>query len=253
MNDSFLRFIKLEAAKSRAISTGSQLLDRAFQIPIRGFTLIRGPRYLGGTALALEIASACTNNDFHVMYLDIADSIKSHRLHGINLENFTVFKPKYIDELIEAVRELKDLENVVYILDGLRNIDDEGWDTKFGLHVIADRIRKISPLSTVIAVSREGYDHSLWGTVIELEAIEAGRDYVEGELLGHNVDIRGPLGKATVYIEHNTGRVSRGYELAILQKENGISPSGVFTGDGLTERGFWNFVRAYNERLLDDD
>jgi hypothetical protein len=247
MSSGYIKFIKAQGSALRQISTGSVLLDRAFQIPLHSFMLLRGKPSTGTTSIALELCKQLTQNKL-VVFHDMGDSLFPHRLHGINIKHLVTTKLTNIPHLLEFASDFsKENTDSVYILDCSYLIREKSWDLKHELPSLSARLRKMDPLITVIATQKHGMASTVWSQVVDVSLNQ--NIYWKGELRGHLANVEGPIGKETIYIEYHTGRPSLAYELAILQKENGTNPSSYFTDGTQRIQGFWNFVHTLDGQL----
>lgn len=244
----YLEFIRKEQAKLRSLTTGSVLLDRAFQIPLNSSLLLLGEASSGTTAVGLELAkSFLTNTSGSVIYFDIYQSIYTHRIMDlIQFESrFMRTCPQTILEATTLIQSVSKLNKpFMVVIDGLALLD-ELKEKVHKLRGLSEYLVRV-PNCTAINLHKRGAAGSFWGSYVNLSFEE--RRYIDGELVGHTVKVKGPLGTASHYIEYKTGRLSRAYEYAQLQIENGASPSSEFNLDGVKVKGLWKFVDGFTEQ-----
>lgn len=251
--NAFTSFLKGEIAKQKEVSTGHVLLDRAFKIPLGSNLLIRSEPYAGATAIALELATTLTNSDKTVIYCDVLNSLFPHRLRGCNLNNLYIFRPHTLmaEEFLEILHSLN-LTDPVIILDNLKFIESDwkNWD----LVDVINRLRKICPKATIIGVQRKGSTNSIWSEVVDIKHEKNIYSDSDGTScwMGHVVSLRGPHGLSKAYIEYVTGRVSKAFEHASLEIENGKARTSVFKLDSVECQGVWQFIHEHNRRLRDE-
>jgi len=245
-NKALYNFLKQQVAEQNVCSTGSELIDRVYQIPLKSCTLIRTEPYSGGTAFLLQLTAQLTQ-EHTVVYADVGDALLSHRLWGVNLDNLQIIKPTEGLEIIEVAKTLS-LRNIkpVYILDNFSFIQDN-YNLKNKIGTLARTLKDIDPECTIIATQRKGNVDSVWSSVVDLKHSKNIYDNSgENNLLGHLAIVETLKGKAEVYIEHVTGRISKGFETATILVEKGNSKGGVFESDGIRARGFFNFIKEYD-------
>ncbi len=245
-------FLKKEGANRKVISTGHKLLDRAFGIPLESFMLIKGEPYAGATALAFEIGASLSKSGKTVIYCDVFNYAIEHRLHGINPNNFFIFRPFSLspDEFLEVANTIcNTINDPVFILDNLGLLERD-WGT-LKLSDLAKRIRSYHKEATIIATQRNGKVDSLWSYVVTVEHIENVYNTEDGESIwkGHTAKVRGLNGLSKIYIEYETGRISKAFEHAKLEVENGKAKTANFELDGIKQQGHWQFIHEYNRRL----
>jgi hypothetical protein len=247
---SFHNFLKEQIADLNSVSTGSLLLDRVYKIPLHSFSLIRTEPYAGGTAVLLQLVQELTNAEHTVVYADVGDSLLAHRLHGVNLENLKVIKPTEGLEILEVVHSLvlRDY-SAVYILDNFSFIQDN-YSLKTDISSLALQIKQLDPKATIIASQRKGVVNSIWSSVLDLSHVKNIYDNSgENQMIGHMAKATTSKGSVEFYIEHTSGRVSKGYELATLEVEKGTQKSGIFDLDGVRAKGFYRFIEEYDNGI----
>jgi hypothetical protein len=252
LNDHLNRFLKIEISKSKEVSTGSVLLDRAFGIPLRSFMLIQGEAYSGSTALILDLCAQLSKEHI-VVYFDVFNKPNDYRLHDINLENFIICpSPSFeFEQFMEIVNTIcSQVSDPVFVLDNLAYLErDPEHDLR--LSNVARRIRSSWPQATIIATQRKGFVDPLWAYIISIESEKNIYDDSEGESVwqGHIAKIKGPRGETKVFIEYQTGRLSKAFEHAKLEIENGKSEVSKFSLDGVEKQGVWKFIFEHNRNL----
>lgn len=252
MRPTSIGFLKREIAASKSQSIGSELLDRAFKIPLKSFTLIRAEPYSGATALVLEIAAHFSNQGHYVIVADVGGSLYPNRLWGINKDYLAAFRPTNARDILKVVQGLKN-EGVdaILILDMARYITD-GWSLDKKLEHFVLGLRELHPGITIICTQRKGYIGRIWSCVIDIKILKYLYDDTGTETaIGHLLRVEGPEGYTTVLVEYYTGRLSPAYEYAALEVEKGVSKNSIFKYKDVEVQGFWKFVFEYSKRLKD--
>lgn len=241
----FDKFLYTELTKKNSISTGSELLDRAVFINIGSSTLLRSKDVaVGCTAICLDLTEELTKQGKHVCYFDFKDSIMPHRLKGVNQNFLYICQPTNKDDIISVFQGYLDRNiSPVYILDGFQDL--EKTDDFFIEEIIEYFLMKCN--LTLIGTQNKGMANKLWKFLVDLTIEEKFYDNTGTQTeVGHTVQVCGPNGFTTVYIERKTGRMSRGYEYAILSE---LPKNSVFTYKNISAKGFNNFVNLWNESL----
>lgn len=248
MNPELRQLFREQRLRRDQVSTGMQLLDRAFQIPLRATTLLKGEAYSGCTAVALEIAAALTKAGVPVIYVDTGEALFPYRLHGIDPSLMAIVKPLGIENLLDVVRHFHDLKGKAWIVDNIDALTQWKNDLLPMSGDLGKMFRRGDPSATVIGTQSKRTVDSGWDQVVQVRLKR--REYRDRNPIGHTAEIKGPIGESQIYIEYGTGRISKAYEHAILQYEAGTPVSGIFTDGEVTARGIRNFVREANSRLI---
>ena len=243
----FNTYYKEELYKSLQESNGVDLLDKAFMLPLTGYTLIKSEPYAGSTALCIEIAEQQTRKGRKVIYYDPSDSIYMHRLVGVTLENFTHIRPTEGISILDMVRNQEVEAGAIHILDSVCLLRDI-YDLDKYTEAFAKQIKRIDPSATIIcSQSAKRKYGSLWGNVIDVALLQ--KRYDKGKPIGHMARVTGPQGSSEMYIEYMGGRISKGFLLATKEIESGTSRSAVFQSDDVKVQGFWKFVDEYDKLI----
>ena len=249
MIDPYSRFRRRLRYRSSLLDTGIDLLDEIYKPALFGANLITLEKYAGNTALMLTIAeSALNRHGLEVVYVDIRNDLKKNRL--TNLERMIVLQARDSSDILEVCAGLRDYK-VVFVLDGVEFLKDE-WKLQEGVENLMVRMRKLNPRSTILCTTAKTFDYNRWDTFV-VGVTGKYRTNQEGEKIGHFLDLRSDEKFGKVYIEYFGGRVSKGFDVAYrLLKEHKLAKTSIYSADGITERGFWNFVQAYDESLVNN-
>lgn len=242
------RFIKRQIAKQNAVSTGFILLDRAFKIPLRTFTLIRGESQAGASAVCLEAARALTELGIPVVYFNPDQSAFSHRLRGIDMDLFLLVQAPEIEPILDIANQFSsERVEAVYILDRVDMVPDRL--SKGTPEAIAEMLRRVDNRATVIVADRNRrWTSNLWSFVVEIGIKKI--HYSHRVRIGHEALVKGPYGDTTVYISHTSGRISPAYEKAVLEVEAGKNKTTLFEYRNIRAKGFWNFIEQASQAGL---
>lgn len=239
-----LKFLKRTTWKVEEISTGSELLDRGFLIPKGGTLLLRSEPYAGSTAVLIELAETLLSENCVVAYVDVADSIFSHRIKSaFKSPELLIVKPTSVEEILDVAAALKNLDSCL-CLDSTFMIHDK-WNLSKGIHRLAGRIKRVNSRATVLASQRGGQSEDFWNSVVDISFGE--KRYKNRILIGHTVKVTGPRGETEHYIHYTNGRLKPAYEEAIKQVESGTPRHGWFKSQDKKIQGFWNFVDHHSE------
>lgn len=240
-------FYKTAVEEKFKIDSGISQLNSGFSL-IEGFlNLLVCEPYSGGTALALEYAARLAET-WDVVYFDPNQSVLINRVKGINMENLTVCYPNSGSEIIALVSELVKVSDLprLYILDNTKNLRD-GWDLKMDLGPFCANLRTIDPKCTVLAIQRASVARSKAWTNIGFISI-AEKRYINSDLVGHVVSIKSNGKEGYCYVDYRDGRFSKGYNHALELVLAGKAKNGIFEYQDIREKGFWNFVEAFDGR-----
>jgi hypothetical protein len=254
MNYAFYKFLKAESAKKNEVSTGMELLDEAFKIPIGSALLINGQAAVGTTSLAIQLATKLTNEGKLVIYFDVFNSMLQHRINEINDDYFLIFKPWDIqpDQLLNYLDMIKEYySDPVYIFDNIHFLESL-WTNQWTFAEFARKIRISNPDATIIATQRKKSYSDFWPAVVtmtHLDNIYCEMEDGTNQLAGHTAKILGPIGSTKVYVDHFIGKISKAYEVVITGIKSGEkTKTSNFEMDGITARGAWNFVHEVGNK-----
>lgn len=263
MNHAYYRFLKDAINKSNEISTGMELLDRAFRIPLNAPMLIKGESGVGTTSLVLQLAKELANQNKLVIYVDNFRSGMSHRIADLKTENILVMQSSDLTSL-EFLDILESFENeevssffqtsdLVVIFENIFFLE-KLWKLDFADFVY--RLRNQNPNITIIATQRKHSESKAWLNSITMKHLQ--NIYTEDEdgisqLAGHLSEISGPYGKEKVFISHFTGQISRAYEYVYLEVEKGTkAKNSDFEFEGIVKKGAWNLIHSYEKNLRNE-
>jgi hypothetical protein len=190
------------------------------------------------TALALEIAKQFLAAGHGVLYLDFSQSIIEHRLAGLECARLIVARCVNRQELLDVCSAVSHTVRLI-VVDRLSMVREDWGDNAHG--VLRTELGLICPEATQVFCDLPGKG-TLVGWDMNLGLDNHRNHWVDGELIGHEIDVRGPRGMCTVFISHYTGQVHWAYTACVLQKEEGTHSSSYFTVGGQKIKGFWMAV-----------
>lgn len=245
MRQEILRFLRTEITRTHNQSTGAVLLDKALALPVPGSLCLLGESGAGTTAVGLEVlARFLEHEDSAGLYLDICDSLRPHRLWGIDTHRLLVSQPTSVEDLLYVVNEFdgrsRGLRSLVIVDNSALLPDVRG---KFELtHQVFRTIQRATAACSLLVLQNGTRRSEVWGATALIK--ETSGRYFDEEKTGHLATIKGDLGSSNIYIEYGSGRYSRGYELASGMADKGHSE--YYEHGTVKARGFWNFVEAYD-------
>lgn len=248
-------FTRTQQGIERGVSTGSTLLDRAFKIPLGGSLLIKGEHHAGASALAFELTKKLRDMEIPVLFIDVADSWQDHRTDDIDRTSLGYVRPFSIDDIMETAMGFQELPRVAFVLDGpnlLAARKDTRWSSLKDLHHVAKVIRKLysrSECTIVYTQHEKTQSQGMWNSIVDISAHT--HEYEMGVGTSHLLKIDGPFGSTNVMVEYKRGRLSKAFEEATLQVEDGTDRGGTFIDPDTGEktRGFHQYVRTKNSAL----
>lgn len=254
MNSAFYKFLKAETAKLKEQSTGMELLDEAFKIPMESCMLITGAAAVGTTSLAIQLATQLTQQKKLVIYFDVFNSMLQHRINEVDDDYFLIFKPwdTQPGELLKYMEIVKEVEEeVVLIFDNIHFLESL-WTGNWTFSEFARSIRVANPKATIIATQRKEKYSDFWPVVVTIK--HENNIYCEMEdgtnqLAGHTAKIFGPSGHSKIYVDHFIGKISRAYEHVVTKIRSGEkNKTSTFEMDGVSARGAWKFVHEVGKK-----
>lgn len=250
MNKAFIMAQRAEFAKRNEVSTGSVLMDRAFKVPMRSCLLLNGTSGVGTTSVALSLSLQLSLTR-PVIYFDIFQSLNHIRVK--NIENLIVAFPWGFEpiSLIETIEEFGD-EEIVLVFDHFEFLEKLWSKIGWSFEEVLRRLRFINPKITIIGTQRHKSISQFWNNIVTIrhdQNIYQENDYGENDLMGHMVSIIGDEGTTRVYIDHQTGTVSKAFEQVKLSIESDEKTRNSIFEKGLIRvQGSWNFIHEVGKQ-----
>jgi hypothetical protein len=232
-------------------------MDSSFMLPVGGvMALTSDVPGVGCTGLALDICEQATRMGMLILYLDLWDAVFSNRLDG--LSEMAMIQSRDLQSIRTMIQFGYRLSKaagtqMLVVLDGL-HLMQESLSVDIN-HFVASSLVKSCPGLTLLLADRHLKPSTAFDCFVRLVAGDNQRedDHSDAQLSGHILEVHGPQGTSSMFLEHITGRTSKAYEWARQQVDDGSKQmTSTFEWDGVRQQGFWKFVFAHirqQERL----
>ena len=239
-----LKFVRSQInSEKQRVLTGSELIDRVFELNTGEALLIRSKPYAGSSALCFEFISWFTKNVGIAAFIDCNDAYLPSRTTDFNDEMFMHIRPTNIEDLLNVLYELREvLDTGLIVLDQAHLLNALGPDDntpRITISNIVSKIRSYCPNATIIAT--DGSKHTvsdIWNKYLLFK--NSGNYYDNREWVGHFISIYVHNQKIDHFISYRNGRLSKVYEHMTLELESGKDKGAFFEWEGVKYKGFWN-------------